>query len=121
MKKRGHADLVILLIVCIVAVLILLMAFNVLTPSGKFVYAGNRVQLEPTEACASVKCREGGGLTVNVRNSKFWQGPPEVVDCICPEDVTSWTQDRPKSYDSTAVKTVRLIKNYNEYTRPTYE
>ncbi|MBI4016454.1 MAG: hypothetical protein HY363_02055 [Candidatus Aenigmarchaeota archaeon] len=121
MEKRGHTDLIILLIVCLIALAVLLLSFGVISPSGKFVYAGNRVQLEPAEGCASVACREGQGLVVNVRNTKFWQGPPQVADCVCPEDVTSWQADNPRSYPESAVKTVRLIKNYNEYTRVKYE
>ncbi len=106
----------------IVAVLALVfMLYTTSSPSGKFVYAGNRVQLEPTEGCAGITCRDGVGLVVNVRGTKFWQGPPQVVDCVCPEDVTSWQADRPKTYPKSAVRTVRLIKNYKEYTPVTYE
>ncbi len=124
MEKRGCIEVFILLVVAIVALILMLSLFYTpkkSVPSGAFVYAGNRVQLMPQEGCAGVVCADGIGIVVNVRNTKFWEGPPQVADCICPEDVTAWNEDRPAEYNKKAVRTVRLIKNYNEFEYKKYE
>ena len=119
MEKGGH-ELVILGVVAVLSLVLMLVLFNS-TVSGQFVYAGNRVQLAPNEGCGALQCREGGALVVNVRNTKFWQGPPQVADCVCPEDVSGWEGDRPVKYSQDNVRTVRLIKNYNEWVPVEYD
>ncbi len=91
-------------------------------PSGQFVFAGGRVHLTPKEACENtITCKEGPALVLGSFNTKPWSGPPQVTDCICPEDVTHWEATKPALYREDAVHTVRLIKNYNELRYTLYE
>ncbi|MBI4148699.1 hypothetical protein HY490_05390 [Candidatus Woesearchaeota archaeon] len=117
---KGGRELIVLGVVAVAALVLLLVLFNA-SVSGQFVYAGNRVQLAPDEGCGSLACKDGGALVVNVRNTKFWQGPPQVADCVCPEDVSGWEGDKPVRYSHESVRTVRLIKNYNEWVPVEYD
>lgn len=83
--------------------------------TGSFVYAKGFVQLTPEEACNTITtCKTGPAVFVSSLGGDWNQPPGQYALCICPENVKSWNEKRPKAYKQEDLRIIPFAQLYHK-------